>query len=297
MTDTANRRYEPLFTDQDPRTSFITVIINDRTYKLGESSAFRIRQGDGPNPSLVFESAFLTLKEEFIFTRSEHSELADGIDIVLRAENKSGQASRIGIRFLLDTHLGEGERSHFETERRAISGETLFTAGSGGAWWRSRNGNYGLFGGLPSGGDSADEVLAGNWKRLNDAAWKISVNEGRNFNLLPYSVNDSAVAYYFDPEAVASGSYREARLWLSGAAEGEEISVARIPVRDTQDLALPGNAPSPAEDSGALRSDLEAIQNLVARIDGYIASGNITDEELSALEFTLRQLRARYGRQ
>jgi hypothetical protein len=309
MTDTANRRYEPLFTDQDPRTSFLTVMVNDRTYKLGESSSFRVRQGSGPNPALVFESAFLTLTEEFVFTRSENSELADGIDIVIRAENKSNRASRIGIRFFLDTYLGEGERAHFEAGTRPVSGETLFT-GEPGAWWCSRNGNFSLFGGFPSGGNFADELLMGNWKRLNDAAWKISVNEGRNFNLLPYSVNDSAVAYYFEPVSVDAGASREARLWLAGG--GGEITAARIPVRDAQALAalpqgvqaalpgvqaeaLPGQ--SPAFAGGDPQADLAAVRSLINRIDSYIASGNISEEELNALELTLRQLRARYGRQ
>ncbi|MDR1212476.1 MAG: hypothetical protein LBK40_09635 [Spirochaetaceae bacterium] len=301
MTDTANRRYEPLFTDQDPRTSFLTVMVNDRTYKLGESSSFRVSPGSGPNPALVFESAFLTLTEEFIFTRSENSELADGIDIVIRAENKSNRASHIGIRFFLDTNLGEGERAHFEAGSRPVSGETLFTGEPGARWWCSRNGNYGLFGGFPSGGNFADELLVGNWKRLNDAAWKISVNEGRNFNLLPYSVNDSAVAYYFEPVNVDAGASREARLWFSAAGDGGEITAARIPAQIL--AAQPGvqaeaaQSPAFAESGGDIQADLASVRSLIDRIDSYIASGNISEEELNALELTLRQLRARYGRQ
>jgi hypothetical protein len=55
--------------------------------------------------------------------------------------------------------------------------------------------------------------------------------------------------------------------------------------------------PGPQEKNRNPGSDLAAIQNLVARIDSYIASGTITEEELSALELALQELKARYGGQ
>ncbi|MDR0388999.1 MAG: hypothetical protein LBH73_02925 [Spirochaetaceae bacterium] len=303
LTDAVNRRYEPLFADQDPRTSFLSVMVDDRAYKLGEASAFKIRLREGGNPALVFESAFLTVTEEFLFTRSENSEHADGISIVVRAENKSNRASRIGLRFFLDTNLGEGERGHFTTDRRPVEGEFRYTGENSDLWWASRNRNCGFFGGLS---DGADEVIIGNWKRLNDAAWKISVQEGRNFNLLPYSVNDSAVAYYFEPVSVAAGDGREGRLWFSAAKGGEGIAAAPLP-RDTllwpdqvfdfggNILSLPGRPLDPG--SRDTRADLTAVQELITRIDGYITSGTITEEELSALELGFQQLKAPYDRQ
>jgi hypothetical protein len=49
-------------------------------------------------------------------------------------------------------------------------------------------------------------VVFANWKRLNDASWSYTTSSARNFNLLPYSVNDSAVAQYYEPRKVAKGT-------------------------------------------------------------------------------------------
>jgi hypothetical protein len=298
MTDTANRRYEPFFVDHDPRTSFLTLIADDRTYKLGEASAFKISIRSGQaDPAIIFEAPFMAVTEEFSFIRTAGSELANGVRVTLTAENRSSQTMNVGLRFLLDTSLGEEERGHFETDRRSITGETRFSPAGGDRQWYSRNKNYGLMGSITGQGENGpDSVLVSNWKRLNDAPWKTAVSEGRNFNLLPYSVNDSAVAYYFEPAALPRGAARTGTLLLAAGDSrgfapggGEELSGNSL----AEILGIIERSGGTAED---LDRDLSALGKLVALIDGYIASGaDLSDQELDALETALNRLRALYS--
>ncbi|MDR2028881.1 MAG: hypothetical protein LBP93_05015, partial [Treponema sp.] len=113
MTDIVKEKYEPFFVDQDPRTSSLSLIVNDRTYRLGEASAFRVSiDSTVPSrPAIVFESSFLLVSQEFSFIRSSTAALSGGILMTIRIENKNEQELAVGLRFLLDTYLGERRSS------------------------------------------------------------------------------------------------------------------------------------------------------------------------------------------
>jgi hypothetical protein len=224
MTDIVKEKYEPFFVDQDPRTSSLSVIVNDRTYRLGEASAFRVRiDGSVPSrPAIIFESSFLLVTQEFSFIRSSSAALSGGIRMTIRIENKNEQQLAVGLRFLLDTYLGEkGSSPPFVTDVRSVFSETVMSARDNDRWWISRNDRLGLMGSLPGAdGSGNNSIHMTNWKRLNDVPWKIGYSQGRNFNLLPYSVGDSAVCYYYEPVTIARGEERIITLQLAAEEEG-----------------------------------------------------------------------------
>jgi hypothetical protein len=305
-------RYEALFADQDPRTSFLAISFNDRIYKLGDTSSFRIRLGeDGSRPSFVFESSFLLVTEEFSFIKTPGQNVPNGVSIRITIENRSLQQSRAGARFLLDTDLGENSQPPFSTGKHQIGSEIFFEKGSSEGWWISRNEQRSLMGsmfGTVDQNEEADSLYFANWKRLNDVSWKISYQQGRNFNMPPYSVGDSAVCYYYEPRPLNRGETSSFTIVLAASGEGGfalNTAAAAEEAGLGDDLAKLLNESSIAtqvlktgsDDGGAAadsrEKDLRMIRSLIEQIDGYIVSDSATADEIMAIETILEQIRER----
>lgn len=302
-----NSQFEPLFSDQDPRTSFISLLINDRAYKLGDTSSFRTRT-DTIYPSFIFESPSLLVTEEFNFIKTPGSGQTNGVEIKITVENRGTADTLAGLRFLLDTHLGErGSYPPFSTDTRSIMSETLIERGDE-KFWISQNNRLSLMGSIVTpNGEAPDSLYFANWKRLNDVSWKIAYEPGRNFNAPPYSIGDSAVCYYYGPRTLAKGESFTALIMLaSGVTGGFTPSAPAIPVLPGSSSAAPAGSsaavipviPNPAVEinpADQRERDMIIMQDLIARIDEYISAGSITEEELNAMEQTLDRMIIKYG--
>ncbi|MDR1238891.1 MAG: hypothetical protein LBK27_02140 [Treponema sp.] len=299
LEDLSRENFEPLFTDQDPRTSFFSILLNDKSYRLGESSAFRLRrEAEETNPAFLFISPFLRIREEFSFIKTAGSSQANGIRITVSVENTGVQEINLGFRFLLDASLGERGRGAppFLTDKRSIESETLITAQDDDRQWISRNDRLSLMGSISGGVERRpDQLHFANWKRLNEVPWKTSFTAGRNFNYLPYSIDDSAVCYYYEPRPLSRGESASYTILLAAedprGFDGPEKPPVR-PARET--VPLPANASSPAADGRA--ADLALLQDLLNRLDRYMAGEiSITADDLAAMEASIARLKARYG--
>jgi hypothetical protein len=299
QSDPSRESFDPFFTDEDPRTSFIGLIINDKSYRLGESLAFRFRPAEeGADPAFYFESAFLQVMEEFVFIKTAGSSQTNGIQITVTLENRGPQELNLGLRFLIDTSLGERihGRPPFFTDQRPIESETLIGPKDDDQRWISGNDRYSLMGSIAGPeGQRPDLIHFANWKRLNEASWKIGYSPGRNFNYLPYSIGDSAVCYYFEPRPLARGeTFHYIILLAAEDAEGFTVPAARgrsQPVRET--VPLPAAAPSPADTKQA---DMALLREMNSRIARYIAGEiNLTEEELADMEAAIARIKVRYN--
>ncbi|WP_461251722.1 hypothetical protein, partial [Treponema sp. R8-4-B8] len=206
LTDTKTRRYEPLFNVEEPLASFLSINIDGKVYRLGNNKQFQTKidriNGD---PAIVFESPFVKVTQIFTPVKTSGSEATNGVMITIKVQNTSSVKSAIGVRLLLDTTLGEGRRRvPFLTNTQVITSETLLEGHSSELFWLSRGSKTSLMGSIvnpvESLGKGPELIHIANWKRLNDAPWKLNFTQGRSFNNLPHSVGDSAVCYYFGPE-------------------------------------------------------------------------------------------------
>ncbi|MDR2257960.1 MAG: hypothetical protein LBE14_02295 [Treponema sp.] len=301
MSDMSKETYEPFFVDQDPRTSFFSVMVNDKIYRMGESSAFRVRTEEASSgPCFVFESAFLMVREEFSFIKTAGSSLSNGIKVTVTLENRGPQQTDLGFRFLIDTNLGEGIHGEppFLTDTRPIASETAVDGGDSDQWWISRNDRLALMGSISAGVEEKPDIVHfANWKRLNDVPWKTGYSPGRNFNYLPYSIGDSAVCYYYEPRPVSRGEIRMFTILLAAEDKngfasyfaGFQNDLSRF-LKET--VPLDGEAPS----ADSRQSDLILLRDLINRIDSYAAGETaITEEELAAMELVISRIKARYG--
>jgi hypothetical protein len=314
LTDRAINRFEPLFSEQDPRTSSLSIMINERVYKLGEAPSFTTRiGGTQTNPALVFESPGMIVTEEFTFISVNGQSETTGVRINIRLENRGVRASNVGARFIIDTKLGESANTnvdHFTTSERGIRSETLLDQKWPDKWWISHGSSYGLMGSVSTDySTGADFVHFANWKRLNDATWELQYNR-RNFTNPPYSINDSAVSYVFNPQRLPAGESRTYSVLLAAADENGFARVSldnragAVPARPAQTPVSPETAPSPRRSGSSfrqpseeetMRNDLALLKDLLARLDDYHA-GRVTlsEEELTNIELILNRIKDRY---
>jgi hypothetical protein len=297
LSDITRERYTPLFVDQDPRTSFLTVMVNDRTYRMGEASAFRTRiEGAPANPAIIFDSSFLAVTQEFSFIKTAGSSLTNGIRMHIRVLNRGERQAWVGLRFLLDTSLGEeSSPAPFSTDQRSLNAETVIEKTAPDRYWISRSDHVSLMGSISTGVTAPpDLVHFANWKRFNDTPWKIQYTPGRNFNNLPYSVGDSAVCYYFEPLPLARGESRDFDILLAAEAEGGFAAPGKAVENEVSRILADSEALLSREEDR--QDDAAVIRNLLARIDGYLSSGVfVSDEELSAIEMVIARLKTRYS--
>ncbi|MDR1576577.1 MAG: hypothetical protein LBS37_11275 [Treponema sp.] len=278
LADSETDRYEPLFSHQDPRTSFLAVSVDSRVYRIGENPVFTIRvEKNQAKPAIVFESPFLRIRQEFTFIKTPSSPESNGVKMTVRLENKESRQVRAGMRLLIDTNLAEGFGEYpFVTDTQVITAETAIGFESEDRWWVSRNSRFSLMGSIFAGQDAGPNFLHfANWKRLNDLPWKVGYTPGRNFNFPPYSVGDSAVCYYYDPAPLPSGATASYSIYL--AAEdpaGFGFKTFISPEQREADLIL--------------------MRDLMGRLDLFLAGEiAISGEELADMERTIAQIKAR----
>jgi hypothetical protein len=323
LTDVGQRKYEALFMDQDPRTTVLSLSYNGKMYRLGESDEFQIREGGSPRqPALIFESSFIRVTEEFSFIATPGSQTANGVRIGFRIENKTNRRIQAGLRFLLDTKLGETTFTPFTTDIRTIEEETQFTSkNSKDKFWISGStSDLVLMGSLSANVDRVpDLVHIANWKRLDEVPWYLNFAGGRKFNNPPYSIRDSAVAYYYEPVRINRGESSSFYLLLSswdtrgfaGFRPSDGSSPAVPPVRtaaptggrtgDVPPPLPPGEGPQTVYtipenvNPVIIQSDSRELQSIVDRINRYIESGaQMSDDEVASIEQDLARIKSRY---
>jgi hypothetical protein len=183
--------------------------------------------------------------------------------------------------------------------------------GSPDKWWISWNERFSFMGSFfgstqAAPGQEPDSLYFANWKRLNDVSWKIPYQQGRNFNMPPYSVGDSAVCYYFEPRPLGREESCFFIIMLAAADEGGFINriaeenptlpedLARI-VNESQNVASSQALSAGTAAADSREKDLQLIRELIEQIDGYMRSGSINEDELAAIELVLKQMMERNG--
>jgi hypothetical protein len=299
--------FVPLLAAEDPRTSRLDVVAGNKIYTMGESPEFQETvEKVGSGARFVWKSSFLQVTETFTFVPSSGSSVTGGVRIDLSLRNLSNQDVAIGVRYILDTYLGEASFVHFRTDSLTqVTHELTLTPADKTPWWVSP---------LPSDPDSLgfqvmtagagvtppDRVIFANWKRLTDSSWSYDSSAVRTFSLLPYSVNDSAAGQYYDPRTIARGG--EALISLvMGRYSRNGLSTA---IPETANVATGASSSTSASNtvagstaavaSPAVVADLTSVDGILAEIDAALAAGTpLTSERLAAIESALKDLSGR----
>ena len=301
LPDRPGAGYVPLLLDDDPRTTVLTVLEGNRAHTMGESSAFSEKLEKTANGAeFVWASKTLEVRESFGFVASAGSVLADGLRIDISIRNVADAARTVGVRYLFDTRLGEDTGQHFWSPGVAkIDREHTLVPGDSEAFWVSApaKGGEGLQVMVSGSGVTRPErVVFANWKRLNENSWAYESASSRNFNQLPYSINDSAAAQYYGPRDLPAGQSMAVTLVI-GLFNAQGFT-AELADRATEVARLLEKATAATvavtDPALALKSDLETLDRLIAEIDRQLASGQVSDTDLSLMEKLIADLLAKH---
>lgn len=291
MAEVAKRQFVALLDDKEARTSFPTLYLDQRAIKLGETPEFRVSVATEQGGALIsYRSSTAAVTQRIEFATSPGAAAADGIRVGFEIENLSDRDMQVGLRYLLDTWLGEREGSHFILPAAgALSGETLLAGEFDEAHIVSPGSGAALY--LPLGAPATkpDRVVAANWKRLSDAAWAMDVNASRGFTLMPYSINDSALALYYEPRTLRGGERRSISMILSAATPG--AYAAATPAGPAEGAPAGTIAIAPSLD---MMADLIAARKLLEALNAALAAELPPGaEELAEFESLLGRLEER----
>ncbi|OHD82715.1 MAG: hypothetical protein A3J97_16645 [Spirochaetes bacterium RIFOXYC1_FULL_54_7] len=292
LTDMTKNQYVPLLYDQESRTSYPTLVLDQRTYKLGESGDFRITVSSQADGAMIeYRSAFCIVRQRISFVSSTTSSLSDGVSMRFDIENVSEKDYSAGLRYLLDTWLGEKSGRHFTSPvTGTLQGESFLTGEFPERWMLSTGDNAAVSVLLDNPSTRPDRILFANWKRINDAPWLFDVNTTRGFTLLPYSINDSALALYYEPIPVRRGATRS----ITVVFGNESVSSLTNRVADTASQAASTFAALSESAPLDLRADLITVRDFIRAINTLLESGEEpAQDELDSLKAVLQRLETR----
>lgn len=274
--------WTPLFFEEDPRTSGLDILEGNRVHRMGDGGAFQqdVESIEG-GARFVWTSPTLEVVQSFRLTQGVRAERFNAVEMVVRVTNRGEEPATVGARMLFDTYLGERANVHFTTPGSdQITRERSLEPGPVNRYVASVPGAQAAYGFqvmLQGEGLTVPQAaIVANWKRLSDASWDYEVNRTRNFNRLPYSINDSALLVLYETEQLESGqSYEitsrfgdlapEGYLPADLAAEttGADPLLARLSELLVQINELIGSEDVDPEVVAELQAELETLSNLI----------------------------------
>jgi hypothetical protein len=286
--------FVPLIASEDPRTTMLSIVVGNKVSIMGDTAEFsQAVEKTASGARFVWRSVTLQVTETFTFVASSDSPVSNGVRIDIALKNLSPQDLTTGVRYLFDTYLGEASFVHFRTDTLTqLSTELSLGGASRPPYWISPLAGdpqeFGLMVMCSGAGITVpDRIIFANWKRLSDASWIYDTSASRNFSLLPYSVNDSAVCEYFDPRPLPRGTEMTVTMVM-----GQYSRAGFVAATTSLEKALS----AAASEGQGVHADLAIVNSILAQIDAGISAGTLSDEELAKLESALRELESRAAR-
>ncbi|MDZ7793373.1 MAG: hypothetical protein U5P10_06655 [Spirochaetia bacterium] len=302
LKDIEKEEYVSLFFERDPRTSSTGILLNNRIHTLGSSNTFsqKVRK-TSEGAQFIWTSSKLEIQQTFSFVKSSPNSLVDGVRIDTTVANSSESTQSVGIHHLFDTYLGEKQQdAHFITsDDQQLNGETGFSLQPPSYWIspasstaEDTSGNFEGFVSMLKGSGITlpDKVVFSNWKRLSENLWNLQVQGNRNFNLLPYSINDSAVCQFYDPIKLISGGTRTVTA-VVGAFTGSPLRIGSTAATLSEEDSLESleRLLSNTREGGdsqtvkeMVREDLIAVNDIISQINSLLSfPGDISEEKNS----------------
>jgi len=303
LAGSAAAGYEPLISHHLSPTSYLTVNVNGRSYQLGKPGSFKIKTDNTRETNaIVYESRFLSVRQVITPVKTSSSHEANGIKIEISIENKSQRDTPVGLRMLIDTYLGEGRRRiPFITGSQDITAETIIKSDSGESYWISKRDNLSLMGNIinPFNEDSKtpDYIHFANWKKLNDVPWNAPYHLGNSFNSIPYSIGDSAVCYFYEPDTLAPGASFNYIIYLTAEDTkwytSSQITASVMDNIEWPELDSETNEDAAADDTAAANgeSDILTLLKLHEVISQFLAGEILLNEQdLLEIEASINRL-------
>jgi hypothetical protein len=289
----SSARYEALLFETDARTSFLTVSIDGRYARLGEDQEFRtnVRKIE-KGLEIEYRSFLYAVSQKIEFIRSSDSRVSDGFKISYTLKNSSTRDSKMGIKQILDTRLGEKSGTHFVVDGFDKSDEEKVFSAADLPRFISSPGETSSLTLLLDNLPRPDIVVLANWKRLADSSWAYT-SPMRGYSLVPYSVNDSAMGLYWNDTIVKAGaSVTFSCYFLHGLGGLEFVKRLKEGKIQVEGFSKPIAAVAVPEKSKDTALRIEELQRLLEAIDQTILGlETAEDGGVEALRAALEELK------
>lgn len=280
--------YYPVFFEHDPGTTRLSVLMDNRLYHLEPGHGFDIRvQTWGNSVIISWTSSQLSVIQTFTITPGPEDGQPDEIVMRISMINRSGMTHSLGFRALFDTVLGEDSNSHFEVpDREPVRREQEFITRDLPLFWsgRDQSGRHSVYMSFATGQTTLpDRLIFAGWKHLIESGWDYESVQNRSFDVIPYSVNDSAAALFFNPKSVNRDESRDIIFTFRSQMQTDPLSGQAVQAEGQESPSNP-----------QLIQDLEQLDRLMRLIESYLADPVSADSEvLDSLRAQLNQVEER----
>ncbi len=259
-----NEKLRPLFEDRDNRTSYMDLILDNRIYRLQKNTFFS--QYVEEHPGLIVAHWSNNVLHVTQSIQTDHK--IKGFRITVTVRNLSKNYISVGLKNLIDTYNNADGPDFSINGTDPVNSERGWSGTNVPGYWGTfpdaDSGSQLTF--TPLGDRKPDQLIFANWKRINDSGWDFSLKEGRDFSLLPYSINDSAAAVYYNPVSLPPGTEIAVQYALTAGgpvlSSGTSSAAAAAPasVKNDKELIL----------NYALQYDLELIDKIVDELNSLL---------------------------
>jgi len=285
-------KYEPLWSNEDPRTSFIALNVDGRIYRVGSSQEYKTSQRKIENGiEIEYRSITNRVTQRITMVALADSRVINGFTIAIEIENYTSRDMKIMIKQVCDTWLGEKSGNHFMLKSNPKLMEEIELDKSMSEPYIVSPGQDASIALLLDVPERPDSVIVANWKRLSDSKFFYDSDLMKGFTLAPYSVNDSALGLFWNERIVpAKRTMSVESQWLTGAAGDEFLrwlsdDYSSLKSREDQAQGFEVNESQITDSKQPAQSvDVRDIQSLYERIDSALQNiDTVTEEEIQAI--------------
>ena len=263
-----------LFENRDPSTSYHTITIDGRNYKLQKSSFFNQHLEEYPGLMVLHWSN----KVLHVTQSVQVDNSIKGFKINISVRNLSKNYISVGLKQIIDTFNNKDGADFLINGDTPFDSEKNWSGSDVPSYWETNPpaGEDFRLSFTPYGDRKPDQLIFANWKRLSDSNWDISVREGRDFSLLPYSINDSAAGIFYNSVSIPPGTEISIRYAIT--VNGPALTLLEKPEEDEiSDVSIPKAVPVSDKDlilSYSFRYDLEMIDDFINEINTLLQLDN-----------------------
>jgi len=254
-----------LFEDRDNRTSYTDIQLDNRTYRLQKNTFF--------NQYVEDQSGLIVAHWSNNTLHVTQSVLTDhkikGFRITITIRNLSKNYISVGMKRVFDTRNNADGPDFSINGSVPVNSERGWSGSEIPEYWGtfpdSETGSHFTF--TPLGDRKPDQIYFANWKRLNDSGWDFNLKEGREFSLLPYSINDSAAVVYYNPVSIPPGTEITMQYALT---VGGPVIAKDQPAVQSHKIAEPVSDEKGMILNFALQYDLDLIDKIVDELNSLL---------------------------
>jgi hypothetical protein len=274
-------------------SSYLELSLNGKKAILNGNRDYDIRLEQKENELIIiFDGSLVRVEDHITFMEPK-----GGIPyLILRTEiiNTHNDTAELGLKRVLDT-VFITDNSHFIIDGKSINRETLYREGSIPDLVLSQGEELGetlYVAPLNSEFNLPSRLLAANWNRIDRKDWDYVPPADTNFNSLPFSINDSALAFFWDLGTLSAGETTETILAMGRQNFTQQTESEPVVMAEKKESPLPTQTPVKKKLSLLhVEEQLEYLNIIINDIDRLLKKGqDVTNDEVLTLDSRLEIL-------